>query len=115
MNAKLPTSLYIIKVTSLLHACRPGHYLKLALKDESSFLGVPLSGKYDAVQLKADMKCLVDGLAAQLEVRLGENGCDDVTSAMHFLSLHSWPQRAADASMFALFLSKECAVMHSIY
>ncbi|KAL5496819.1 hypothetical protein EMCRGX_G013181 [Ephydatia muelleri] len=48
-----------------------------ALKDESSFLGVPLSGKYDAVQLKADMKCLVDGLTAQLEVRLGENGSDE--------------------------------------
>ena len=51
-------------------------------------------GKYDLVQLKADMKCLVDGLTAQLEKRLGENGTDDVTSAMHFLSLHSWPHQA---------------------
>ena len=40
-------------------------------------MGVPLSGKYDAVQLKADMKCLLDGLTAQLEVRLGENGSDE--------------------------------------
>eukprot|EP00731_Ephydatia_muelleri_P039293 Em1344g1a len=30
-------------------------------------------------ELKADMKCLVDGLTAQLEKRLGENGTDDVT------------------------------------
>ena len=49
-------------------------------------MGVLLSGKYDAVQLKADMKCLVDGLTAQLEVRLGENGSDEIKSAMHFLS-----------------------------
>ncbi|KAL5496799.1 hypothetical protein EMCRGX_G013158 [Ephydatia muelleri] len=69
-----------------------------ALKDESSFMGVPLSGKYDAVQLKADMKCLVDGLTAQLEVRLGENGSDEITSAMHFLSLHSWPHQTEDAT-----------------
>ena len=78
-------------------------------------MGVPLSGKYDAVQLKADTKCLVDGLTAQLEVRLGENGSDEITSAMHFLSLHSWPHNTEDASMFALFLSKECAAKHSIY
>ena len=56
-------------------------------------MGIPLSGKYDVVQLKADMKCLVDGLTAQLEKRLGENGSDDVTSAMHFLSLHSQPHQ----------------------
>eukprot|EP00731_Ephydatia_muelleri_P022417 Em0014g1008a len=72
----------------------PGHYLTSALEHESSFLGIPLLGKYDLVQLKADMKCLVDGLTAQLEKRLGENGTDDVTSAMHFLSLHSWPHQA---------------------
>eukprot|EP00731_Ephydatia_muelleri_P025501 Em0017g584a len=62
---------------SIMCCSRPGHYLTSALKDESSFLGVPLSGKHDAVQLKADMKCLVDGLTAQLEVRLGENGSDE--------------------------------------
>ncbi|KAL5466710.1 hypothetical protein EMCRGX_G030858 [Ephydatia muelleri] len=72
----------------------PGHYLTSALEHESSFLGIPLLGKYYLVQLKADMKCLVDGLTAQLEKRLGENGTDDVTSAMHFLSLHSWPHQA---------------------
>ena len=40
------------------------------------------------------MKCLVDGPTAQLEKRLGKNGTDDVTSAMHFLSLLSWPHQA---------------------
>eukprot|EP00731_Ephydatia_muelleri_P008522 Em0004g860a len=57
---------------------RPGHYLTSALKDESSFMGVPLSGKYDAVQLKADMKCLVDGLTAQLETEDATFGNQDV-------------------------------------
>ena len=65
-----------------------------ALEHELSFLGIPLLGKYDLVQLKADMKCLVDGPTPQLEKRLGKNGTDDVTSAMHFLSLLSWPHQA---------------------
>ena len=80
----------------LLHicSCSPGHYLTSVLENESSFLGIPLSGKYGLVQLKANMKCLLNGLTAQLEKRLGDNGTDDVTSTMHFLSLHSWPHQA---------------------
>ena len=80
----------------LLHicSCSPGHYLTSALENESSFLGIPLSGKYNLVQLTADMKCLLDGLTDQLEKWLGDNGTDDVTSAMHFLSLHSFPHQA---------------------
>ncbi|KAL5496177.1 hypothetical protein EMCRGX_G012415 [Ephydatia muelleri] len=78
----------------IIGTLNPGHYLTSALEHELSFLGIPLLGKYDLVQLKADMKCLVDGLTAQLEKQLGENGTDDVTSAMHFLSLHSWPHQA---------------------
>ena len=35
--------------------------------------------------MKADMKCLVDdGLTTKLEERLGENGRDGITHAMHF-------------------------------
>ena len=78
-------------------------------------MGVPLSGKYDAVQLKADMKCLVDGLTAQLEVRLGENGSDEITSAMHFLSLHSWPHQTEDASMFALYFYQKNVLLSILF
>ena len=35
--------------------------------------------------MKVDMKCLVDGLTTKLEERLGENGRDGITHAMHFL------------------------------
>ncbi|KAL5496790.1 hypothetical protein EMCRGX_G013148 [Ephydatia muelleri] len=85
---------------------RPGHYLTSALKDESSFLGVPLSGKYDAVQLKADMKCLVDGLTAQLEVRLGENGSDEC-NAFSLPTLLASPDRGCKYSLKAKVPPKE--------
>ena len=49
--------------------------------------------------MKADMKCLVDGLVMKLEERLGENGTDGITHAMHFLSLSSWPQQTEDAGI----------------
>ena len=46
-------------------------------------------GKYEGVQMKADMTCLVDGLVMKLEERLGDNGRDGITRAMHFLSLRT--------------------------
>ena len=47
-------------------------------------MGVPLSGKYDAVQLKADMKCLVDGLTAQLDHTLLLWSCQVTISHCRF-------------------------------
>ena len=76
-----------------------GQYFISALKDDSSFLGIPLSGKYEGIQMKADMKCLVDGLTTKLEERFGENGRDGITHAMHYLSLSSWPRRIKDAGI----------------
>ena len=58
--------------------------------------------------MKADMKCLVDGLTTKLEERLGENGRDGITHAMHFLFLSSWPQRIEDAGITPVPLRIEC-------
>ena len=71
-----------------------------ALKDDSSFLGVHLLGNYNA---------------AQLEERLGENGNDDVTRAVHFLSLQSWPHQTEDAGIIVFYYQKVCFVKQIIY
>ena len=48
------------------------------------------------------MKCLVDGLTAQLEERLAENGSNDVTSTMYFLFLYSWPHQANEGILVSI-------------
>ena len=55
-----PIACMFMQSWPLLHvcSCSPGPYLTSALENESSFWGIPLLGKYDLVQLKADMKCL---------------------------------------------------------